>query len=1009
MRRWLAAAGLPLVVGIALVTPVPAQQVGPSITLDPGSASLGTEVTVDGSGFQPGSYFKVFFGGVGETEVADGTVDSTGRIKVQFGVPAVTPGSYQVIACTEYNPSAPPATQCRERAEATLRVFAPTTTTTPTTTTSPTTTTVPLVTETTVATTTTSSLSLSAVTTSTSPDPPGPSGPGGVVFTTTSTSLQVPSGLLDPGDPPFFPDLKVTGVEVTQGIQDLQNRMPLVAEKKTLVRVYVGIDQPEGSPGGLIGETPDPTVGPEGWSPVDGLLHLHRNGEEHIVYADNAPITAFVEGSNRHEINQSLNFLLPTNWTTSGDVTITAFVWSDHPHTALYIESDPGNNFAQGTVTFHQAEGPPVVVWRLDPVSTSAFSDLGYQSALSTVTLSFQMRHPVDVPNFVVIYTPLGPGPLWSGETPSEEWDFKDAPSEPNDRMKWVYYVSGLSGGVRFIGLIPESTPRAWAGLASTPVAWSIPNETTPAHEAAHIYGVKHATCKDDNDDGIPDELDGGPVDWTYPHGMPFCSIGPIDPAGYYGTNLWTSPYEVYSNDPADSNVRYPWMGYLHPRWTDTYHYCKMAVVYEVPCDPAAIGVPPKVLTPPVNCGPSQGNGFMLDLCIAVEPPNPLLLEVGPIGSIVLAIPDTPTPDWVVVGVDLVNLGLGLATQVPASQALQSDFEFLAERAKTGDISNEIMLRVTDADGHVMVQVPVDTQGSGFEEDGVHADTSTVLGLPWPMGASSLDLLFNGEVVDSRSATSPPTVTIDALGAAGRQVSVSWSGEDPDGDPLLYSVLWSTDGGATWQAVDTGFPDTDALIDADALHLPGGDVLVAVTASDGLTTRRAEAGPVTVPAGSPSGFIVGPEAVPQHSAHELTFQASDPEDGPIKTGTWESDLDGSLGEGRTISTRGLSVGTHSIRVTVTDADGNALELEHELLVEPSDLPAPRPPGAIPEAELIAALGPAGLDGYQPDVDSAAETPTEPADVRAFPWVAVVATLALVTAAFAWRRAKDRSG
>lgn len=988
----------------------PAQQIGPVLELTPDSGLPGTMVTADGTGFLPGTPVALFLNIIEGDPMVDGVVDDAGRFSLRFPIPDVPPRRHQVIACNPYSPS---ALFCPDQAQAFLRVLPP-----PTTTTSPpqqTTTTPPIVTETTgPQPTTTSSLSLSGTTTSTTSPPPTLA--GDLLFTTTSTSLQIPPAFQDPGDPPFYPDLEITGVEVTQGIQDMQNRMPLVAGKKTLVRVYVGIHQPEpgGGIGGLVGETPPQLIGPEGYSPVDGLLYLQRGSESHFVYADNGSITAFVEGSDRNDPSQTLNFSLPPSW-THGQVKITAFIWSVHPDTALTIESDAGNNFAEGTVVFYEADKPQVLMWRLDPVSTPALDDAGYQEAIDRATESFQRHHPVDTPNFVVIYPSLGPGPLWGDDEPSDEWDFVDARGEPLDRMKWVYYTSNLSGGVRFIGMIPSDTPRDGAGLASSPVAWSVPNDTTPAHEAAHFYGVKHAPCRDNDNDGVPDEVSGGGagwVDWAYPHGFPNCSIGPTDPAGYYGTDLLASSLEIYSNDPNHPNARWPWMGYRHPRWTDTYHYCLLGQVYDIPCNPASIGVPPKVLLPPVDCGPAQGNGLQLDLCLAVEPPTPLNLEVGPLGSVALAIPEGTHPTWAIVQVDLVTPRLDRSMLVPATGALEASLETLIQKAKGGELSNRVALRVTDPDGHVLVLIPIEARQPGFEEEDDHADTSAVQPIPWPDGSYTLDLLVDGVVADSLTESASPVVAIDSVEVGpGRTLIVAWSGDDPDGDQLTYTVRWSIDSGATWQVVDTGFPATSATIDADALQLPGGEVHITVIASDGFNSGSDTAGPIAVPTGGPSGFVAGPDTVPQHGTHEITFHANDPEDGPIANGSWASDLDGDLGVARIISTRHLSLGVHHISVTVTDSDGNQAVLSKTVEVEVSDLPAPRPTGAIPEAELILTLGPANLDQFPFDPPpTAEEEPPPPAAESGIPlatiWIAL-GGLVVLAAGLIWRRTGDR--
>jgi hypothetical protein len=960
-----------LILSLALTDPVPAQT-GPAIELSPSSGAPGDDMTIQGFGFLPPGPVTLFLDNVGGIQIGTSPVDGDGEFDFEFSMPNATPGFHVILACNSYNPSAPPATQCRQTAVTDVTITRPTTTSSST----PESTTSSTAPTTTLAGTTTSSLSLSGPTTTVGPDPPGPDGPGALIFTTTSTSLDLPGEFANE-EGQYWPDLEITGVEVTQGIQDLSNRMPLVAGKRTMVRVYVAVEKIDGETDiGDLTDDPGGFIGPEGWSPVDGLLYLQRAGEETFIYPDNDfPITAYREGSDRHQPDQTLNFNIPPDW-AQGEVSITAFIWSDHPDTALYAETDSGNNFAQGTVTFHDAVKPQVLVWRLDPVGYPFLSDIAYPSAVDIITESFQMRHPVDAPNFIIVFPPLGPGPIWGDGEPSDEWDFEESPSEPNLRMKWVYYTSSLDGGIRFIGLIYEDTPRAWAGLANTPVAWSIPNETTPAHEAAHFYGVNHAPCKDDDDNGIPDELDGGSVDWEYPHGLPFCSIGPIDPEGFYGANLWspTDDLIVYSNDPAHSNVRFPWMGYLHPRWTDTYHYCLMGIVYQIPCNPASLGVPPQELVPPVDCGPAQGNGFELDLCLATEEPQ-ALLEVGPPGNLVLAVPEGPHPSWVLVEVDPGLPGLGDAAIVGSNSGIEAEFSAIVESTKQGDHSPSVMLRVTDSVGHIMVQIPFTGAGEAFEE-GVLPQLPDLEALPWPDGAAALDLLVDGVVVDTLTPSSAPVVAINPVEAQlERRFDVSWTSQDADGDSLLHTLSWSADGGNTWMTVDSGFPDTSASIDADLLHIPGGQIHLRVLASDGLTTGSAVAGPFALPSGAPTGLIAAPETVMQFQINEITFHAYDPEDGVIESGVWASDMDGDLGEGRLISTRFLSAGTHQISVDLADSEGNAVTLTHTLEVLASDIPAPRQPGAVPEAEEILTVFP-DLESYTSDQVSTAEDDPE---------------------------------
>jgi hypothetical protein len=117
----------------------------------------------------------------------------------------------------------------------------------------------------------------------------------------------------------------------------------------------------------------------------------------------------------------------------------------------------------------------------------------------------------------------------------------------------------------------------------------------------------------------------------------------------------------------------------------------------------------------------------------------------------------------------------------------------------------------------------------------------------------------------------------------------------------------------------------------------------------------------------------------------MRFTAHDPEDGPVTTGLWRSDIDGDLGEGPVMWMRDLSLGTHEITVTISDSDGNVVDLEATVEVVPGSLEAPRVEGAEPDAEMMVSLGPARLDQFPwPEVETE-ESAIEDAPTG-FPWV-----------------------
>ena len=978
------------------------QAPAPTIELQPDEGSAGDQVFVTGAfpgwtgtvtallGTQSGAV-------LGEGEI----LDRDGTINFPILIPNLRPGVYRVIACVYSKPTG----ECLSpQPQANLTVLPPPTTTVTTATTS---TTVPP---------TTTTLGLAATTT-TFVDPPGTSVPPNLAFTTTSVSLPTPGGLAEP-NVTHFPDLEITAVEVTQGIQDLQNRMPLIAHRRTLVRVYVAADRIDDSAGlgNVTEEEPGETIGPEGWEPVDGALLLQRGGDSKIVYADNAPIVAYRTGSDRNDADGTLNFNIDDEW-TAGEVEITALVWSYLPETVVTSEPDAGNNYAFGTVFFQNPEKPLVIVLRLDANTGNVLSGASYEAAVETALTSYQLRHPVDEPNFAVLQQHLGPGPLPDPDAEySESWNFEENASEPLARMRWLYYLWDLGNLDRILGLIPNSLNTGnWAGLtdAGSKVAWSKPTINTPGHEAAHEYKIRHVECKDEDGDTIGDEVEGGGWQWidqTHPSGLPNCSLAPIDPAGYYGVDLYDNVMAIHSNDPSHPNAAYPFMSYQGPKFVDPYHYCRLMAVYEVGCVPEAIGLTPKIPPGgPVNCGPAFGEqGIALDLCLWSGMDNPAA-QLGPEGSMALAVPVELPSEWVLIETDLTIGELGHGMIVDDRPGFATDWADRIEQIKAGLLTNQVMVRVSNAEGGLIAQVPFTGVLGGHFEGGPNPIPNSLELLPWPEDATTIDLLIGGEVVDSITESQPPTVIIDPLeGEQPREFQISWTGTDPDGDTLTYAVLWSSDGGATWQPVEVDLVDTSLTV-TDLHGLAGGEVLIKVLASDGLATGSATSGPVLVASGTPTVLISAPDTILQYQVADLVFLATDPEDGVLTEAMWTSSLDGDLGGGKKISARHLSVGVHTIGASVTDTDGNTAMAETTLEVVAGDLPVPRPSGAIPDAETLLQLGPDRLNEFSlPTSTSSTSSPAGPSSPETAPfpvgWVAVAAGLAaLITGAYWIRR------
>ena len=87
-------------------------------------------------------------------------------------------------------------------------------------------------------------------------------------------------------------------------------------------------------------------------------------------------------------------------------------------------------------------------------------------------------------------------------------------------------------------------------------------------------------------------------------------------------------------------------------------------------------------------------------------------------------------------------------------------------------------------------------------EPSPQADVTFIM--PWVAGADTVALVQNGQVLDQRrvSANAPTVQITSPAGAAtwpaGSTQTITWTGNDADGDALIYSLLYSNDGGANW-------------------------------------------------------------------------------------------------------------------------------------------------------------------------------------------------------------------
>ena len=136
--------------------------------------------------------------------------------------------------------------------------------------------------------------------------------------------------------------MRVTAIEVTQGMQNMANDMPLVSNRRTFARVYLDV------------------IGEDTWAPISGVLEVWKgNNRLGQLTPENPGISVHAGGGSRLDIDDSLYYEIPLAWADGKDVRFSTLVWSFAPAT---IDWEPAatNNVRHAFVDFDDAQ--PAVV-----------------------------------------------------------------------------------------------------------------------------------------------------------------------------------------------------------------------------------------------------------------------------------------------------------------------------------------------------------------------------------------------------------------------------------------------------------------------------------------------------------------------------------------------------------------------------------------------------------------------------------------------------------------------
>jgi hypothetical protein len=225
--------------------------------------------------------------------------------------------------------------------------------------------------------------------------------------------------------------------------------------------------------------------------------------------------------------------------------------------------------------------------------------------------------------------------------------------------------------------------------------------------------------------------------------------------------------------------------------------------------------------------------------------------------------------------------------------------------------------------------------------------------MPFDPSAARLVLINAGIEYASLSLEgNAPSVTV--VSPTGGQVdgafSLTWTASDPDEDPLTYQVLYSPDGGTSWQILAAGIDSTSTTVDAGTLAGTQTGAFKVIASDGALSGEDTSDSPITIGEKPPRAVIYDPlEDLVWKAGYPLRLEgvATDLEDGILgeESLIWESDIDGQLGTGTEIEVL-LSEGTHTITLTATDSDGmvdtanvvieSAVDSDDDAVLDPLD-------------------------------------------------------------------------
>lgn len=367
--------------------------------------------------------------------------------------------------------------------------------------------------------------------------PPSPTPTRTGTPTSTATRTPTPTRTGTPGT-----DLLVDAIEITQAIQDLNNTVVLIADKRTYARAHV--HSTSGSAANVLGQ-----------------FTVSRGGPAAGPYvADNAGARITVRASpDRALVNDSFFFEVPPHLLGAGSVQVCFEVNPDH----FVPESNYGNNTMCRSVTMTTSPPVKIAIYRVSYTVGTTTHVADWDDVFMMISW---MRRAYPIPYLD-----------WSIDTLA--WTGSSAPptagcGSVNSELASLRTLDGSPAGRRYYGMVIDTggfmrgctttIPGFTAsGPTGDPTGHTFTNWDTDdsygdwygAHEMGHAHGRHHTLCR--GDEAGPDTA------YPYPNGIIGGPTGNTD--RYFGWDIELR--QVYDGDWTDI------MTYCDDEWMSNYTY----------------------------------------------------------------------------------------------------------------------------------------------------------------------------------------------------------------------------------------------------------------------------------------------------------------------------------------------------------------------------------------------------------------------------------------------------